>query len=240
MRSAYLVLGIPGNATPEDIEAAFRHAQQVYPPQRLASEDGAVDKFNEIKQAYGVLRDPEARAAHDRKLAAAPKPRPMPRVEVVHVEETPVHKFVLWGLILMVVLFAGAFYVHQRSIEARAAQAALEAAEKQRAEREAREKKEEADRQERERAQARARQEADDRRFSMESQATAARASYERARADAAAAQAQRSAMYEQQRQESAARMQEERAAAEARLRVEKDKARIRQLCWQLYQRSDC
>ena len=75
MRSAYLVLGIPGNATPDDVETAYRSATQVYSPERIASEPGAVDKFNEIKDAYKILRDPQARAAHDRKLSAVPRPR---------------------------------------------------------------------------------------------------------------------------------------------------------------------
>ncbi len=240
MKSAYLILGVPGNATIDDIEAAFGRAKQVYPPQRLASEDGAVDTFNEIKQAYTVLREPESRAAHDRKLAAAARPKPEPRIQPVYVEETPTRKFVLWGLILITVVFAGAFYVHQRTIQQRAAQAALELANKQREEREAQDRKDEEARTERERAQAKAKQDADDRRFAIESRAAEARASYERSRQESQAAMMQRAAISEQQRQETAARLQEERAAAEARLRVEKDKRRIRELCYQLYQRSDC
>ena len=85
MKSAYMVLGVPGNASPEDIDAAFSHAREVYPPQRLAQEDGAVDKFNEVKQAYGILRDPDARAAHDRKLSRALSQKPAPRVETIYV-----------------------------------------------------------------------------------------------------------------------------------------------------------
>ena len=57
---------------------------------------------------------------------------------------------------------------------------------------------------------------------------------------EAMAYNARRQEAYEQQRQEAARQDQERRAAAEARLRTERDKARVRELCWQNYHRGDC
>jgi curved DNA-binding protein CbpA len=240
MRSAYLVLGVPGNASAEEIEAAFAVARRLYTPQRLASEEGAVEKFNEVKTAYDVLRDRDSRAAHDRKLAAAPRPLSTPRVVVAYEEESPTRRLLLWGLVLAAVLFAGGFYVQNRTAQARAAQAAADLAAKQLAEREAKEKKEEAERLEQARAAAQAKAEAQDRQFAVEGQYAAQRATAERNRQDAQALQMQRTAAMEARQQEAAAREQEQRAAMEARMRVESDKRRIREMCYQLYRRYDC
>jgi len=240
MKSAYLVLGIPGNASPEDVETAFRSASELFHAQRLASEPGAVDKFNEIKNAYAVLRDAESRAAHDRKLAAAPRARPAQRVEVVYQEESAAKHLLKWGLILVALLFVAGFYVNYRNAEAKKAQALLELAEKQKAEREADEKKKQDEKMDAERAQAKAKQEADDRRFAMESQMAAQRATSDRIRSEQIALEQQRMAAAEQQRQEQAARLEQQRAAAEARMRLEQDKRRIRDACFQLYRRYDC
>jgi curved DNA-binding protein CbpA len=239
MRSAYLVLGVPGNATDADIETAWERATQLYPPQRIANEPGAVDKFNEIKDAYKVLRDPQAREAHDRKLAAGLRPKPQLRVEVVE-EPSPGHRFLMWGLILVGAIFAGGFYMNHRNNEARQAEAAAQLAAQQRAAKEAEEKKQEAEKADAARAAAKARQEADDRRFTYEAQVASNRATMERYRQEQAAAAMQRQAAYEEQRREAQARAEEQRAAYEARMRTEADKRRIRDACYKLYQRYDC
>lgn len=240
MRSAYLVLGVPGNASPEEIELAWTRASELYSPARLAAEDGAVDKFNDLKNAYAILRDPQSRAAHDRKLASAPPSQPAPRVHVVREEESPVRGLLKWGLVLVAALFLGGYYVSYRNAEARKAQALLELAEKQKAEREAEEKKLEAEKLEAQQARAKAAQEAEDRRFAAESRAAAIRATYERERSEQNALAQQRAAIAEQERQERAAALQQQRAAAEARMRVEQEKRRIRDACYQLYRRYDC
>lgn len=71
MKSAYLLLGVPGNATADDIAAAFAKAKAHYTPAHMADTPGALERFNEVKTAYEILRNPDTRAAHDRKLLAA-------------------------------------------------------------------------------------------------------------------------------------------------------------------------
>ncbi|MDO8616936.1 MAG: molecular chaperone DnaJ [Dehalococcoidia bacterium] len=64
-RDYYDVLGVPRNASPEDIKKAFRRLAMKYHPDRN-KEDGAETRFKEIGEAYEVLSDAEKRPAYDR------------------------------------------------------------------------------------------------------------------------------------------------------------------------------
>lgn len=64
-RDYYEVLGLPRNATTEDIKKAFRKLAFQYHPDRN-HDSGASDKFKEINEAYEVLSDADKRAAYDR------------------------------------------------------------------------------------------------------------------------------------------------------------------------------
>jgi curved DNA-binding protein CbpA len=240
MKSAYLILGLPGNASDEDIEIAHKRAQLLFPPERLSKVDGAVDRFNEIQAAYKILKDPESRAAHDRKLAT-PQARPpaVARTQVIE-EVSGGSKLLRAGVALVLVLFAVGFFISYKNAEARKAQAALELAQKEQASKDEEQRRADAERADNDRAQAKIKAEADERRFAIEGQIAGARASAERQRQEFIAIQMQRNAAAEAQRQESAARMQEQQNATEARRRVEADKRRIRELCYQQYRKSDC
>lgn len=239
MRSAYLVLGIPGNASNEDIEAAFQRARELYTPARLATVEGAVDKYNEAKTAYDILRVPDSRAAHDRKLSA-PRPQVERRRVIVVEEVSASQKYVRVGLMLLAALFCAGLFVTYKNAEARRQQAALELELKKQEAKEKEVQRIEAERAERERAAAKAKSEADERNFSMEGRMAAARATAERARQDAGAAQMQRTAIAETQREEAARLAEDRRNAQEAQRRTESDKRRIRELCLQQYRRPDC
>ena len=64
-RDYYQILGVPSDASFEDIRAAFRERAREYHPDRNPSPD-AVDRMREINEAYEVLRDEQQRAAYDR------------------------------------------------------------------------------------------------------------------------------------------------------------------------------
>jgi molecular chaperone DnaJ len=64
-RDYYEVLGIPRDATDEEIKRAFRRLAFKYHPDHN-HEDGAEEKFKEVNEAYEVLCDPDKRAAYDR------------------------------------------------------------------------------------------------------------------------------------------------------------------------------
>jgi len=64
-RDYYEDLGVPRDASQEDIRAAHRRLARQYHPD-VNKEPGAEDRFKEISEAYEVLRDPEKRERYDR------------------------------------------------------------------------------------------------------------------------------------------------------------------------------
>lgn len=64
-RDYYEILNVSRNASPDEIKAAFRGLARKYHPDVNKSPE-AEAKFKEINEAYGVLSDPEKRAAYDR------------------------------------------------------------------------------------------------------------------------------------------------------------------------------
>ena len=64
-RDYYDILGVPKNASDDDLKKAFRKLAFQYHPDRN-KESGAEEKFKEINEAYQVLSDPEKRSQYDR------------------------------------------------------------------------------------------------------------------------------------------------------------------------------
>jgi molecular chaperone DnaJ len=61
----YDVLGVPRNASQDEIKRAFRRLAMKYHPDKNR-DAGAEERFKEINEAYEVLSDPERRAMYDR------------------------------------------------------------------------------------------------------------------------------------------------------------------------------
>jgi len=61
----YEVLGVPRNATDEEIRKAFRKLARQYHPDVAKDKKKAEEKFKEINEAYEVLGDPEKRRQYD-------------------------------------------------------------------------------------------------------------------------------------------------------------------------------
>jgi curved DNA-binding protein len=62
----YQILGVPRNATDEQIKKAYRRlAMQYHPDRNPGKEQWANEKFKEINEAFGVLGDPEKKKQYD-------------------------------------------------------------------------------------------------------------------------------------------------------------------------------
>ncbi len=66
MRNPYETLGVPRNASPEQIKRAFRRLARDRHPDRHPDDPDAEEAFKEISVAYDILSDPVQRARFDR------------------------------------------------------------------------------------------------------------------------------------------------------------------------------
>jgi curved DNA-binding protein len=61
----YKILGVPRNASQEDIKKSFRKLARQYHPDVAKDKKGGEEKFKEINEAYEVLGDPKNRGKYD-------------------------------------------------------------------------------------------------------------------------------------------------------------------------------
>lgn len=66
MADFYAVLGVPRDASDDDIKKAYRRLATQWHPDRNGGSKEAEEKFKEITEAYDILRDAQKRAAYDR------------------------------------------------------------------------------------------------------------------------------------------------------------------------------
>lgn len=120
MQSAYEVLGVAQDATPEQIDAAFVAQQARHPQDLLQESPEASLRFKRIAFAHRVLHDPASRREHDRKMAApAPRPAVPARSSGVAVRpERPQLRllFLLCGVAALVLAAGVAWKLHRDSV----------------------------------------------------------------------------------------------------------------------------
>src|ERR1700750_3320887 len=64
-RDPYDVLGVPRDASGDDIKSAYRRLARRYHPDVNPDDPTAEDKFKEVGEAYSILSDPQKRARFD-------------------------------------------------------------------------------------------------------------------------------------------------------------------------------
>lgn len=240
MKSAYEVLGVAPDASPEQIEQAFRAAEASLAG---AGTPEARERLQFARQAGEVLRQPQLRAAHDRKLAALRAAPSLPRRPVavaVADEPSPVARVTKIGLALLVIVLAAGGLVSWRNAQRREEAAAVEKAALEQRAREERQHRDEQAQAEAQRQSAAAKAEADERRLRLEGQAAFTRQTLVDARSQAIAAAVERNAAAEAARRQAQQAADDRRAAQEAQRRIAADKQRVRELCWQNYRQANC
>ena len=72
----YKMLGIPENATQDEVKKGYRRMAMKYHPDKHGGSLVANEIFKKVKDAYDVLSDPKQRAMFDRQLSMQPKVKP--------------------------------------------------------------------------------------------------------------------------------------------------------------------
>lgn len=65
MTDYYEILGVPRDATPEQIKKAYRRLARELHPDVAGTEPGSEDRFKDVSRAYDVLGNPDKRRAYD-------------------------------------------------------------------------------------------------------------------------------------------------------------------------------
>lgn len=240
MKSCYVILGVPGNASASEIHEAFKKASAHYSKERLVEDPEAATRLRSIQDAYKILSNAEMREGHDRKLSAASQP-PAARPRVV-IETEPSRMgtaFVVMALAVVAMFAIGGYMSYSRD-QTRKALAAQELVQKKLEAEEAARAEALQAKQDAARLRAQADAERQDRQFRNEATSSARAAANADLQQQALTARLQDNERREKQQTEAAAQRAEQQRVYEGQRRVAKDKQTIRDLCMMQYGRSNC
>lgn len=250
MKSAYVILGLPGDASADEIRDAYQALVQQLTDGALSNKPDREGRLLEAKQAYQILSNPQTRESHDRRLrGSAAEPR---KVVVTRETTTPwyLHPLPLVAMATAALFAMGGYMQYQRSARA-AEQAAIALKQKELEEQEAARLAQEAAAAAAERAKRAQLAEQNEQRMRNEA-ANALRAqmiadantqrvvSQQEREERNEAARKEREAKYEASRKESERQAAQRQAQYDAQQRAAENQRRIRALCMQNYGKPDC
>lgn len=243
MKSAYAVLGIPGNASTADIDQALQTATAHFSKARLVDDPDSLEKLLEVREAHKLLSQPDMRAAHDRKLSAAVvRPSVPPRTSVA-VESTSApwctKPLVLLALAVVAVFSVGGYMSASRD-QARQAQAARDMAEKTLAAEAQSKADADAARADAARARSLAMDQSRERQLRSESSSLARNAANNDLQQQSMALRQIEADRQKARNREMEDKAEERQRVADAQRRLAIDQQRIRELCLLQYRRPNC
>lgn len=93
----YAALGVPKDASSEEIRGAYRRLAKQWHPDRNSRAD-AGDQFRRIQEAYEVLSDPVLRAEYDRSLEEHAEYPEVRLIELAVAQRPPAWGWAILGL----------------------------------------------------------------------------------------------------------------------------------------------
>jgi hypothetical protein len=241
MKSAYLTLGLPGDASQGEIRQALTAAQSKFTKEHLVHHPEDMVRLQSIRDAAKILLNPEMRAAHDRKLLASAA---IPSLSIRYVEEAPqtpwYRRPMMVGLLLVAVLFSAGFCIQHKNQERKRELAMIELEKRKLEEREAQQKLVDEARREAMVAKMNADAKANEDKLRQESLVAFRNAEYQNSMAASQQNQRVNLERAEAQRKESIDRNAKYQAQADAQRNLAIDQQRIRNLCMQNYGRPYC
>jgi hypothetical protein len=241
MKSAYMTLGLPGDASPEEIRQALTAAQSRFTKEHLVNHPEDMERLQSIRDAGKILLNPEMRTAHDRKLQASSVKPPLPMQYVTEVGQKPWYwRPTMVGALLVVVLFSAGGYLQYQNQERRRELAMMELEKRKIEEREAQQKLADDARREAMVAKMNADARANEDKLRQESLVASRNAEYQNSLAVSQQNQRAYLERVEAQRKESADRNTKYQAQMDAQRNLAIDQQRIRNLCMQNYGRINC
>lgn len=241
MKSAYILLGLPGDATAEEIRQALAAAEARFTKEHLVEHPEDIQRLQSMRDAARILLNPEMRAAHDRKLMASAATQTL---SMRYVTEPAKPSWFQRPMLVVVLLVAGLFsagaYLQHKNEQRKRELAALELEKRKLEEHEAQQKRADQARHDAMVARLNDTAKANEDRLRHESLLAARNAEYQNSMSANQLTQKTWMERSEALRKESAEKNAKYQAQMEVQRNMAIDQQRIRNLCLQNYGRPNC
>lgn len=240
VKTLYSALGLETDAGYDDIEAAFTRLRLKYPQSLLDTDEAARIRFQAIRHAHAILKDPDSRAAYDRRISRAGI---RTTVTGMPADSGWMAARPVIVLSMVILLVSGMWWYHARQTaaeEAEALQRVLQLAEAEKRRQAELQAQEAARRQALFEMQQQRQQETQERQWQQEARQASRQVDADLRNAQAQAEAQKRRERQDQETRERQQRMERQQAEREAQLRLQREQAELRRICMERYRRPDC